>query len=305
MANWIIALIGALALATPATADRTAFLALAEKGWHYELRTTMLGRDMTIPVHINGRDLAGAALCVVGEKPAQQTLTVIRAFDRLVQRVYSKPLPMRYAGKTARNCGSGRMVVLRLYSGSPPNRALSDDLNRMNEVYDFGLPAGRSYAATSPAMAQTFFGRRGKGTHLMVKQSRRRVPGAIAREFYRSILIEELFQSFTFGMDILQFDRTAPFLSKLQEIPMDLRRMAWDSEGFMLAMLRSNPPGLCTFDLFMMYAVARAPVEQTNEAAFIDYIGAHFDDLLVLARETMTDPDLAPILAPDCRPGSR
>lgn len=287
-------------LTGPALADRGAYIALARKGWLYELRTTMLGRDLSIPVHINGRDLSGASLCLVGDEPTPETLEVIDSFRGLARHVFGKPIPMRYAGPSARNCGSGRMVVLRLYSGAPPNRALSDDIDRMNEVYDFGLPAGRFYAATSPAMAQTFFGRRGKGTHIMVKQRGNRPPGDMERTFYSSILVEELFQAFTFGMDIIQFDRAAPFTSKLQEIPMDLRHFAWDSEPFMKFMLRTNPPGLCEFDIFMMHAVASAPVDQTNTEAFIAYIDGQFDALLTAARDTMADPAYRPILAQEC-----
>lgn len=300
MLRFLLAPLAALILCGPALADRSGYLSLARKGWLYELRTTMLGRDLSIPVHINGRDLSGASLCLVGDRPAPGTQAVIDSFRGLVHHVFGKPLPMRYAGPSARNCGSGRMVVLRLYSGAPPNRALSDDIDRMNEVYDFGLPAGRFYAATSPAMAQTFFGRRGKGTHIMVKQPGPRPPGEMEQTFYRSILVEELFQAFTFGMDIVQFDRSAPFTSKLQEVPMDLRHFSWESEPFMKFMLRANPPGLCEFDVFMMHAVASAPVDETNTEDFIAYIDAAFDGLVAQARETMQDPAYAPLMAPDC-----
>lgn len=286
---------------TPALADRAAFVDLARRGWNYELRTTMVGRDLSIPVHINGRDLAGASLCVVGERPHPNSLDVINAFRGLAAHVFNKPLTMRYAGRDASACGSGRTVILRLYSGHPPNRALSADLLWMNGIYQLGLPPKRHYAATSPAMAQTFFGRRGQGTHIMVKQPRVATLGDLERSFYTSILVEELFQSFTFGMDILLFDRAASFQSKLQETPLNLQRLPWESRDFMRALLRSNPGGLCTFDVFMMHAVAEAPVDQTIEPGFIDYIDREYDQLLVRATETMRDARFAPILMPDCR----
>ncbi|WP_299964110.1 hypothetical protein [uncultured Roseobacter sp.] len=287
--------------ALPALADRTAYLDLARKGWNYQLRTTMIGRDLSIPVHINGRDLAGASLCLVGERPHANSLEVINAFRDLAAHVFGKPVTMRYAGGEAALCGSGRTVVLRLYSGHPPNQALSADLSWMNGIYDLGLPARRFFVATSPAMAQTFFGRRGQGTHIMVKQPRPGQVGGLERSFYRSILVEELFQSFTFGMDILLFDRAAAFQSKLQERPMVLDRLPWESRDFMRALLRSNPAGLCAFDLFMMHAVAEAPVDQTVEPAFIEYIDREYDALLRRAEETMADGRFAPLVAPGCQ----
>ncbi|MFK7751792.1 MAG: hypothetical protein AB8B51_04515 [Sedimentitalea sp.] len=280
--------------------DKVKYLELARAGWNYELRTTMVGRDLSIPIHIHGRDLAGASLCLVGERPHPQSLEVINAFRALVHHVYGKAVTMRYAGRQASACGSGRTVILRLYSGRPPNRALSADLDWMNQIYQLGLPQRRSYAATSPAMAQTFFGRRGQGTHIMVKQSALRNLGALERLFYKSILIEELFQSFTFGMDILQFDRAAGFQSKLQEVPMNLHRLNWDSRAFMRALLTSNPPGLCAFDVFMLHAVARAPVDQTTEPAFITFIDRAYESLFTAATATMSDPRFAPLMAPGC-----
>lgn len=286
---------------TPAAADRTAYLELARRGWSYELRTTMVGRDLSIPVHIHGRDLAGASLCVVGERPHPVSLEILDAFRALALHVFGKPLTMRYAGRDASGCGSGRVVVLRLYSGHPPNRALSADLWWMNQVYQLGLPKARFYAATSPAMAQTFFGRRGQGTHIMVKQPGLDHPARLERAFYKSILVEELFQSFTFGMDILLFDRASDFQSKLQETPLNLQRLSWESQAFMRALLRSNPAGLCAFDVFMMHAVADAPVDQTIDPGFIDYIDREYESLFETAAATMADVRFAPILAESCQ----
>ena len=297
----LFGLITALAVfATPALATKAEFLTLAERGWQYELRTTMVGRDLSIPVHINGRDLAGASLCLVGEKPHSNSLDVINAFRELSHHTFGKPLPMRYAGRDATACGTGRTVILRLYSGRPPNQDLSDDLDWMNQTYQLGLPAGRYYAATSPSMAQTFFGRRGQATHIMVKKPGTDGLGPLEAAVYKSILIEELFQSFTFGMDILLFDPSAGFTSKLQELPLNLQRLPWGSRAFMRALLRSNPRGLCIFDVFMMHAVATAPVDQTNEQGFIDFVAENYDDLLAQAEASMTDDRFAPIVAPAC-----
>lgn len=280
--------------------DRDSFLDLARKGWGYELRTTMLGRDMSIPVRINGQDLAGAAICIVGEEPRPQTLEVLNEFRALLTEVYDKPLPMRFAGPTARLCGTGRTVILRLYSHRPPNEALTDDLLWMNETLQLGLPRNRVYMATSPAMAQTFFGRRGQGTHVMVKQPPHDKATPLETAFYRSILIEELFQSFTFGMDILHLDRDAAFRSKLEEFPVNLMNLPWDSRQFMQGLLESNPSGLCQFDVFMLLAVARAPVEQTTDPVFMDYIDEHYDALLSETRGILADGRFAEIRDTDC-----
>lgn len=284
-----------------AHADRTTYVQLAKRGWSYDLRETMVGRDLTIPVLINGRGLAGASLCVVGERPRRTSLEVIDSFRALLQQTYGKPMTMRYAGQDASACGSGRSVILRLYSGFPPNQALSADLRWMDRVYQLGLPGRGYFAATSPAMAQTFFGRQGQGTHIMVKQPALSPRSDVEAAFYKSILIEELYQSFTFGMDVLVFNRSEVYHSKLQEFPLNLLRQSWESPDFMRAMLNSNPPGLCTFDVFMMYAVAEAPVEQTNDPAFIKYIEANYEELHTRAIATMGDPTYASVLDPGCK----
>ena len=294
---WILA-VGA---AGSVAADRAEYLELARRGWSYELRTTMVGRDLSIPVHIHGRDLAGASLCLVGEPPHPASLAIIDTFRALARRTFGKPITMRYAGPSASACGSGRTVILRLYSGHPPNRALSADLHWMSRIYDLGLPPRADFSATSPAMAQTFFGRRGQATHIMVKQPALPQLGALEQTFYKSILIEELFQSFTFGMDILLYDRTAAFHSKLQETPINLRRLSWESRAFMRGLVHSNPTGLCAFDVFMMHAVAETPVDQTIEPGFIDYIEQNYEYLSARAAHTLADPLLAPIFDLDCQ----
>ncbi|WP_417211213.1 hypothetical protein [Antarctobacter sp.] len=303
--KWLLSLLVLAALVTVTgsqsrAADRQGFLALARTGWNYQLRTTMLGRDMSIPVHINGRDMSGVALCLVGDRPTEQTRKVLATFSDLSRHVFGKPLPMRYAGPRADMCGQGRTAVLRLYSGVPPHHLLTDDLNWMNAAYQLGLPSGRRYSSSSPAMAQTFFGKRGMVTHMLVQQAKAR-PGSLEETYYRSILIEELFQSFTFGMDILMLRRKPEFSSKLQEVPLNIHRLPWGSAAFMRALLSSNPARLCEFDVFMMHAVARSPVDQTTDPAFIDFIDSEFDTLDALTQVTRADPRFALLLDPDCR----
>ncbi len=287
--------------ATPALDDRDAFMALAKKGWVYELRTAMWKHDPLIPpIVINGRDLSGAALCVVGEPPHPRTRAVLDTFRALMADVFGKPLPLRYAGEGLDSCGTGRSVYIRLYSDRPPHVAFNADLRRMDEVFEFGLPGGREQFVMSPAQAQTFFGRRGRATHVLVKQPATGAPTELESAFYASILIEELYQTFTFGMDILHFDRDAAFVSKLEEFPVNLRHLPWGSDQYMEGLLRSNPSGLCRFDVFMLHALAEAPVERTNSDAFLTYIDADFDRLETETDVTLSNPDYATILDADC-----
>lgn len=287
---------------TPAMADKSAYLDMARRGWTYELRATMVGRDLSIPVHINGRDLSGGQICLVGEPPNAQSRAVLDAFRALMTHVHGTPLSLREDPGDVAQCGAVPGVVLRFYSGLPPNRALAADLDWMDRTFDLGLPARHVWRAASPAMAQTFFGRKGAGTHIMVQQGATGRGGPLDRAYFRSILIEELFQTFTFGMDILHFDAEEPFLSKLEEIPLRLRRAAWSSRAFKSALLASNPPALCAFDIFMLHAVARAPVDQTTTPDFITYIDAEFEGLQALTGATLREPRFAPLIDPDCRP---
>ncbi|MHA6264428.1 hypothetical protein ACXYMO_14585 [Arenibacterium sp. CAU 1754] len=296
----ILAFAGA-AVSVGAGTERSVFIDMARKGWVYELRSAMWRRDPDRPpVRINGRDMAGAALCVVGERPHFQTARVLETFSALMTQTFGKPVPMRYGGTDLSGCGTGRIVYLRLYSGRTPHRAFNDDLRKMDAVYGIGLPANRDQYVMSPAQAQTFFGRYGRTTHLLVKQAAAAVPTPLEQRFFTSILIEELYQSFTFGMDILHFDRHAAFLSKLEEMPLNLRNLPWDSTQFMEGLLRSNPGGLCPFDVFMLHALAHSPLEQSNTPDFLGFIETEFDDLLRRTNVTVAQVGLAPILDPAC-----
>src|SRR6056297_2704956 len=126
IAGLLTALIG-LAIG-PALADKAQYLDMARRGWSYELRSTMVGRDMSIPVHINGRDLKDARICVLGEPPTQDSRAVLEAFRALLEHFNGISAPLHEAGEDIAGCGTGHMVALRLYSGPPPIRALGRDL---------------------------------------------------------------------------------------------------------------------------------------------------------------------------------
>lgn len=301
----LLPILVALLFASPAVAiaaDRDVYLSILQRGWTYELRASVHGRMPPGPITINGRALSGAALCLVGEEPDPETRKVLDAFRTLMGEVFGAPVPMRHAGATARNCGSGRIVVLRLFSGQPPHAGLTDDIGWLNGVYGLGLAPGRRQIVGSPAMAQTFFGTRGQISHIVVQQSGAAGATPLEDAFHRSILIEELFQTFTFGMDVPKFDRDAPFVSKVEEIPFDLRHFSWNSDIFMSGLLRASPSGLCELDVLVLHAIARSPAAATNGADFLDFVAAEFDGLLIAARGTASDPRFRGLLDPDCGP---
>ena len=274
-------------------------LDLARKGWVYELRETMLGRDLSIPVRIHPDVNRGATLCLLGEPPTPQSRQVIDAFLRLLRDSFGTA-PDVVEARTIDGCDTDRPVALRLYSGRPPNDALTADLTWLSARHGLGLPRGRRFLAVSPAQGQTFFGPRGAVTHIMVQQSSGRDRSPLADTFFRSILIEELYQSFTFGMDILHFDPSVPWASKLEENPTLLRNMPWDSDRFRMGLLASNPVGLCPFDLMMLAALADAPVETSTDPALLDHIAARFDALTARVAEQLDDPRNASILDASC-----
>jgi len=299
IARWYVLLFALVAF--PAHADKANDLKLARQGWVYELRTTMVGRDLSIPVSIHGRTMVEGGLCVVGTPPHALSRQIIDEFAGLLAHVFNTPFKAMFAGAEAHTCGAAHSAVLRLFGGYPPNGALSTDLDWLNRNFALGLPKGRQYMASSPAQAQTFFGRGGQATHLLVKQSEHKRLTPLEEAFFRSILIEELFQSFTFGMDILLFDRSAGFTSKLQEFPLVLDQLQWGSRAFMQKLLAANPTALCPFDVLMLHAIAEAPVDETTDPKFVTYITDNYERLQTLAVQTIAMPEFASIVDPGCR----
>lgn len=290
-----------LCLPAPIVAQEAAWLDMARRGWSYELRETMVGRDLSIPVRISGRALARSDICLVGEAPRPETRAILDAFTALLGHVHGHT-PRLIAVDMAQDCPETVQVLLRLRSGSAPETGMSRDVAWMEARFGLGLPPRHDWTATAPAMAQTFFGRRGAATHILVEQAAGAGDAADAL-YFRSILIEELFQAFTFGMDILHIDARVPYLSKLEERPLRMvRRPQPDTPDYRRALLGTNPPALCPFDILMLHAVAEAPVAETNGPDFLAYIEASFAGLLARAEATMQDARFAPLLDPACRP---
>ena len=289
--------------ATAAHADPSEYLDFARRGWVYELRSAMFRRSAA-PIVINGRDMAGSTICLVGEAPHPQTAAALAQFGALMEDVWGVPVPVRQGGADLRDCldgALGRTVYLRLYSGRAPHSAYGADMRALDTVYGIGFRPDQTHWLVSPGQAQTFFGLAGRVTHISLKQAAGLHPGEIETRFYSSILTEELYQAFTFGMDILHFDPEEPFVSKLEEVPRDLRRLGWETETYMREMLTTNPGGLCPFDVFMLHAVGTAPVEQTNSPAFLAYIDGAYETLARRTDATLARFEGSAILDPECK----
>jgi hypothetical protein len=290
-----------LCLPAPIVAQEAEWLDMARRGWSYELRETMVGRDLSIPVQISGRALARSDICVVGEAPRPETRAILDAFTALLGHVHAHT-PRLIAADGAQDCPETAQVLLRLRSGTGPETGITRDIAWMEARFALGLPPRHDWTATAPAMVQTFFGRRGAVTHILVEQAAGAGNATDAR-YFRSILIEEMFQAFTFGMDILHLDARTPYLSKLEERPLRMvRRPLPGTPEYRRALLASNPPALCPFDILMLHAVAEAPVTETNGPDFVAFIKAEFADLRARAEATMQDARFAPLLDPACRP---
>lgn len=300
-----ILLLAALMLPLPAGAGAeplspAAVLDLARRGWVYELRTAMMRRlpDAAVPV-IDAGSMRGAHLCLVGESPHPLTAGILTAFGRLIAQT-SGTAPRIDTAPDPRGC-PGEPVVLRLFSGVPPHAAYRADILAMNDSFAIGMSPRRQIYLTSPAQAQTFFGARGQATHLVVMQpAPQEVPDDLARRFFASLLIEELYQAFTFGSDVLRFDRSEPPVSKLQEVPLNLRGLPWLSRPFMEGMLATSPAGLCGFDLFMLHGLGRADLPRTNDPALLDHLAAQYNPLVAATEASLADPALAVLIDPVC-----
>ncbi|QHQ36516.1 hypothetical protein [Algicella marina] len=295
-----LSLASAFAGAAAAEPDKEAFLSLAQKGWVYELRSSVLRRDASMPpVRLDSKKIAQGSVCLIGEKPHNETRATLATFDRLLRNIFNRSEGFLSSGADASACGPAQTYI-RLYSGRPPFIAYNRDLRWIDETFDIGLPKDRDHRIFSPAQAITYFGRKGTAVYLLVKQPRGPEPSELERRFYRSILTEELFQAFSFGVDILVFEPTGPFLSKIQETPVNLRHMNWNDPRYMEGMLSSNPGGLCEFDLFMLHALARTRLTSSNSPAFLQYISDRFTDLEEMAHRTLADGIADEIVDPEC-----
>lgn len=285
-----------------AAPTQTDFLGLARQGWVFELRSSVMRRAPDMPmIRTDSREVASGALCVLGDAPSPIAADILRRFLSMTDQIYGTRRHLSRGVRSVKECGIGHRVYLRFYNGLPPQFMYNRDLRLLDAYFDIGLPRDRDQLVQSPAQATTYFARRGPVSYLLIKQPPDRPLNALEDRFYRSILIEELYQVFTFGMDILVFDRNGAFTSKLQEFPVNLRNFAWTDPRFMEGLVNSNPNGLCAFDVFMMHALAATDEPSANSEAFLAFIEEDFDDLLRRAQKTLADPQFTVLTDPDCR----
>lgn len=280
---------------------RDQYLAIAKKGWVFEFRSSLMRRDPdTPPVLLNGRTVATGAVCIFGAQPHPQTRATLVQFERLLRDIFRRDTAFTFAGSRIADCPTRQRIYLRLYDGFAPAGSFNADLQVLDQYFDFDLPKDRFEPVRSPAQGIGFFGRRGNVGHLLIRQSEMRDPTALQQKFYRSILVEELFQIISYGVDILKFDRKTPFLSKLQEHPTHLKHLQWGSEAFMQGLLDSNPAGLCGFDLFMLHALSTMDLESSNSPAFLEFIIDNFDDLLQRTELTLANDAISSLFDANC-----
>ncbi len=286
---------------TQAQPSRGDFLQIAEKGWVFDYRSSRFRHDPGAPpVLFNGKTVATGGVCLFGDPPHPISKATLKVFSDLLRDVFGRRKTISFVGGEITDCPARQRVYIRLYHGLPSGRLYNADLRYLDDMFEIGLPRHHEEPIFSPAQANGFFGRNGAATHMMIMQPGMAEVTPLEHAFYASILIEELFQVFTFGMDILKFDRETPFYSKLQEYPTYLRHVAWDSERFMQGLLRSNPKGLCGFDVFMLHALATTTLATTNTSDFLDHIRSNFDALLARANSTLSEPSYGTLLDPDC-----
>ncbi|KJZ18213.1 hypothetical protein TW80_14835 [Loktanella sp. S4079] len=252
------------------------------------------------PIVFNSNEVALGEICVIGERANQSSRDVILRFADLLTDIYGRRLAVTFAGRNIQSCPRPSRVYLRLYSGRPPSGLLNADLRQMDRDYDIRLPAHWREPVASPAQTNGYFGYRGAVAHLLVRQAPATNLSDVERAFYRSILIEELFQVVSFGADVLKFDLDRPFLSKLQEHPVNLRNFSWYSTEFMAGLLASNPQGLCSFDVMMLHALAGSGLNSVNSPELIRFMETNFDALVRASETTISEPSYAMLLDPNC-----
>lgn len=289
------------AIAEEADPTRAAYLAIAKQGWVFDFRSSLLRRGPDLPpVLFNGKSIATGAICVFGAPAHPLVHRVLNRFQHLLSHVFGREAPITFARGGISACPPRQRVYLRLYERFASGGAFNADLRSIDAAFGIDLPKDRPEYVRSPAQGIGFFGRNGDVAHLLIRQPEMAEPTLLQQKFYRSILIEELFQVVSYGVDILKFDPDTPFLSKLQERPAYLKHLKWGSEAYMRGLLASNPKGMCAFDVFMLHALAQMTLESSNSEAFLEFIDAEFDDLLARTRTTLADPDLDILIDETC-----
>jgi len=273
---------------------------LAERGWKYQYRGTFRRHVPDLQAsHLLAKTMPNRDICVVGDTPHPQTLQTLAAFRTLIGSVFGDLGGLDTAAVRVADCPTSASVFIRLYSRRLPDHAFNQDLQDLNVKFGIGM-TDHPQSILSPAQAVTFFGKSGQVTHIAMLQPHRPKLAPWQEQFYRSILIEELFQTYSFGIDVFKAERGGPYASKLQESFTDLRRLRWTSRKYMEGLLASNPSGLCEFDAMMLHAVQAVPSSTDTSTGFIEFLADNFEQLITAARSTILSPDMEGLFDPAC-----
>jgi hypothetical protein len=290
------------ALAHPPTRDD--YTSLVRLGWGYELRGSFRRRAAAGigPVTEAARALSRSGLCVIGEQPHALAAATVESFAELLEIVFGPPEGAEAVtlAEGPDGCGAVRRY-LRLHSRPGAGDAMRRDLITLDAMHGLDLPRGWQARLVSPGQAVTLFGPAGPVSHVLVRQP---PPGAAASRtelaLLRSILLEELFQSVSFGLDVPRFDPRVPALSKIEERPVRIGRRGWETPEVMAELLRATPRALCGFDVFILHALAEAGDGAQTPADLPSVVESRFDSLLAAAARTLALPAVAVLLDPAC-----
>ncbi len=285
-----------------ASADKAELIALAERGWKYEYRGSFRRGLPKLPAsHLLAKTMAKRDVCLLGEEPHPLIDEIITDFRVLLGGIYGEIGQLGTRAPTVLDCPETASVFIRLYTRRLPDIAFNRDLQDLNVKFAIGM-TGQAQAILSPAQAVTFFGKKGKATHIILLQPHRLKMSPLQIRFYRSLLIEELYQTYSFGIDIFKAEPGGPFMSKLQEGFVNLQGQRWLSKTYMEGLLSSNPDGLCAFDAMMLHAIGAVPETVDTSAGFIDYVSENFEQLREAAQNTFEGEETSGLFDPECLP---
>lgn len=272
-----------------------------ELGWHYAFRGSASGQaDDLPPAYVLAGAMAPRAICLIGDAPHPVMAETLGQFRALLRRIFGTAGPVFSGRRTVEHCEAGETIFIRFYSSLVPNELFNADIAALDDRFDLGFSGRQRLNNLSPAHSVTMFGRAGQITHLSLLEPVLPRISELKRKFYRSILIEELYQSYSFGIDVFKMRHGGPFLSKLQETPVDLRFLDWTSARYMAGLLQSNPQGLCHFDAMMLHALAAYPGHGGAEVPLTVFVERNFDLLYEDARATAARTELADLFDPAC-----
>ncbi len=287
--------------ALPALAiSKTEVIALAERGWKYEYRGSFRRQVASLPPsHLLAKTMPARGVCLLGDDPHPLTRQTLMGFRALIGSMFDEVGGLKTKARTVADCPPQSSVFIRLYSRRLPDAAFNQDLQDLNQKFEIGM-TNQAQTILSPAQAVTFFGKAGQVTHIIMLQPHRPKLSPLQERFYRSIFIEELYQTYSFGIDVFKATRGGPYSSKLQESFTNLQGLRWTSKRYMEGLLSSNPAGLCQFDALMLQAILQVPNAAASSGQFIAFIKTRFEHLSAAAQNTIATPGMAALFDDTC-----